>query len=100
MAAISEICACPIVKCPNHGDCAKCVSRHLRRGYLNYCSMHTMLPIIRKVCEASPDSETARQLMEHFNSKLDAYQKHMDANGISKEDNAALLKKVTEYSDY
>jgi len=94
MENLYEICPCPNVKCPNRGNCAKCISRHLNRGYLNYCSFHTVLPMLRKVCEADPASQTAKQLSELLDKTLDTYDKLMKHNGVTSEECNERLKKV------
>ena len=49
---IAEICPCVNVGCPNHGQCDKCISRHMRLGTLNYCSLYTLLPVLEKAIAA------------------------------------------------
>ena len=60
---MKEICPCPNQDCPNHGDCEKCISRHLKKGYLNYCAFHTILPLLREAIDADPDSPAAQKLI-------------------------------------
>ncbi len=97
---IKEICPCPNLKCPNHGICEKCISRHVRKGFLNYCAFHTLLPTMREVIEASPESETAKKMEGLIQLQLQAYEKLMEENGLTQNDQDALLKQIAEYSDY
>ncbi len=97
---MKEICPCPNLNCPNHGDCAKCNSRHTRLGYLNYCAFHTLLPTIQQVIDSAPESPTAKKLDGLIGLQLQAYEKLMNEHGLSKENQDSLLKKVAQYSDH
>ncbi len=97
---IKEICPCPNVKCPNHGDCVKCNSRHVRLGYLNYCAFHTLMPALRQVIDETPETQTAKKLDALLSLQLQSYDKLMNENGLLQENQDKLLKKVGEYSDY
>ena len=52
---VKEICPCVNLECPNHGNCEKCTSRHLNKGFLNFCGFHTILPLLQEAIDASPD---------------------------------------------
>lgn len=95
-----EICPCPNLKCPIHGDCEKCNSRHVRKGFLSYCAFHTILPAIRQVIDETPESPVAKKLEALITPQLQAYEKLMDEHGLSQKNQDSLLKKVGEYSDY
>lgn len=97
---MKNICPCPNLSCPNHGDCAKCTSRHVRKGYLSYCAFHTILPSIKQVIDADPGSQAAMKLDALIKPQLQAYEKLMDQNNLTQENQNMLLKKVSEYSDY
>ncbi len=97
---MNEICPCPKLSCPNHGYCDKCISRHVRKGFLNYCSFHTLLPTINKVIDETPESPTAKMLDELIKGQLQAYEKSMNEYGLSQENQNRLFKKVSEYSDH
>ena len=97
---IKEICPCPNLTCPNHGDCEKCISRHVRLGFLNYCAFHTILPTIKQVIDDDPESPTAKKLNDLIQAQLQAYEKLMNDHGLSRENQNSLLKKVAEYSDH
>ena len=97
---MKEICPCPKLTCPNHGYCDKCTSRHLRLGFLNYCSFYTFLSFTKEVREAVPELPTAKKLDELIKAQLQAYDKLMDEHGLSQENQNRLLKKVAEYSDH
>ena len=97
---MKEICPCPNLHCPNHGYCDNCTSRHLRIGYLNYCSFQTLLPAMRQVIDADPESPTAKKLDGLLGAQLLAYEKLMEENELTKENQARLLKMVAEHSDH
>ena len=94
---MKDICPCPNTGCPNHGDCAKCTASHVRKGYLSYCSFHTILPTIRDLIAADPDSPTARKLDALIQPQLEAYEKMKAANSLSQADLDKRLAKVAEY---
>ena len=97
---MKEICPCPNLNCPNHGDCEKCTSRHLRKGFLNYCGFHTLLPTIKQVIDNDPESPTAKKLDALIGAQLSAYEKLMKDHRLSQESQDRLLKKVAEFSDH
>lgn len=96
---MKEICPCPNADCPNHGYCDKCISRHLRMGYLNFCSFHTVLPALKDAIALSPDSPTAKKLQGMIDMQQQAYTKLMEKHGITAEKQSELLKMVAEYSN-
>ncbi|EFK08685.1 conserved domain protein [delta proteobacterium NaphS2] len=96
---MKEICPCPNLSCPNHGYCEKCISRHLRAGFLNYCAFHTILPTLKQVIDSDPESPAAKKLDDLIQAQLQAYEKLMDKHGLSQESQNSLLKKVAECSD-
>ncbi|MFW6056733.1 MAG: hypothetical protein ACOC9B_05440 [Chloroflexota bacterium] len=98
--SIAEICPCVNVGCPNHGDCEKCISRHVRLGNLNYCSFRTLLPVLQKAIAADPQSPAADVLREVVDDRLKAIDDLARKNNLSEETQAGLLKNVAEYSDY
>ena len=97
---MKEICPCPNLNCPNHGYCDKCVSRHVRKGFLNYCSFHTLLPTIKQVIADDPESPAAKKMDALLGAQLKAYEKLIAQHGLSQENQDRLLKKVSEYSDH
>jgi len=97
---IKEICPCVNLNCPNHGKCENCTSRHLKRGYLNYCGFQTILPALQEAIEASPESTSAQKLADLVEKTQAAYARHMDKHGLTREGNDALLKKMADFSDY
>ena len=97
---MGEICPCPKLNCPNHGLCDKCTSRHARKGFLNYCSFHTILPTIRQAIDESPESPTAKKMEALISAQLNAYEKLMNDHELSREHQKKLFKKVTEFSDH
>ena len=96
---MKDICPCPNLNCPNHGYCDKCTSRHMRKGILNYCSFHTLLPTIKQVIDDDPESPAAKKLEALIGARLQAYEKLMNKHGLSQENQNRLLKKVAEYCD-
>ena len=97
---VKEICPCVNLEGPNHGNCEKCTSRHLNKGFLNFCGFHTILPVLQDAIEASPESPTAKKLADLIEKRLGVNNKLMEKHAISEEDNARLLVKMAEFSDY
>lgn len=97
---IKEICPCVNLDCPNHGNCENCTSRHLNKGFLNYCAFYTVLPELQEAIAASPESQTARKLASMIENRLETYGKLTEKHGLSKEGQERLLRKVADYSDY
>jgi ribosome-binding protein aMBF1 (putative translation factor) len=98
--SIAEICPCVNAGCPNHGQCDKCISRHVRLGNLNFCSFSTILPVLQRAIAADPESPAADVLREVVDDRLKAINDLRRKNGLSEETVADLLKKVADYSDY
>lgn len=98
--SIAEICPCVNVGCPNHGQCEKCISRHVRLGSLNYCSFYTLLPVLQRAIAADPESPAADVLREVVDDRLKAMNDLAQKTCLSEETQADLLQKVAEYSDY
>ena len=97
---MEEICPCPNLNCPNHGDCEKCTSRHVRIGFLNYCGFHTLLPTLKQVIDDAPESPIAKKLDGLIKAQLQAYDNLMSEHSLSQENQDRLLKKVAEFSDH
>lgn len=97
---MKEICPCPNLYCPNHGYCDKCISRHMRKGSLNYCAFHTLLPTIKQFIDVAPESPTAKKLDALIGTQLQAYEKRMKEHGLTQGNQNRLLNMVAEYSDY
>ena len=97
---VQTICPCPNLNCPNHGDCEKCTSRHVRKGFLNYCSFHTWLPTMQAVVDKDPTSPASRQLAGLLDAQLEAYGKLMDEHGLTPAGQEKLLSKVAQFSDH
>ena len=68
--SIAEICPCVNAGCPNHGQCDKCISRHVRLGNLNFCSFSTILPVLQRAIAADPESPAADVLREVVDDRL------------------------------
>jgi hypothetical protein len=95
---MKEICPCVNMDCSNHGNCEKCISRHLNSGYLNYCAFHTVLPELQGMIDASPESPTAKKLAAMIKNRMQTFGKHMAKHGLSKDRQEELLKKVADFS--
>ena len=98
--SMKDICPFVILDCPNFGDCEKCISRHLKRGYLNYCAFYTVLSELQEAIAASPESPTAKKLAAKIENRLANYGKLIEINWLSKERQEELLKKVADFSYY
>ena len=97
---MKSICPCPNLRCPNHGDCEKCTSRHVRMGFLNYCAFHTWLPTMQAVVEEDPPSPAAIKLAGLLEAQLQAYDKLMEEHGLTREGQEALMKQVAGFSSH
>jgi hypothetical protein len=97
---MKEICPCVNLDCPNFGDCAKCTSRHIKKGSLNYCAFYTVLPDLQQAVAASPESSTARLLASMIEKRLSSYGKTREKRGLSMKGQERLLKEVADFSDY
>lgn len=97
---MKEICPCPNLKCPNHGCCDRCISRHLRLGFLNYCAFQTLVPAMKQVMETEPESPLSQKFDALISAQLQAYEQLMGEHGLTQESRDSLLKKVAEYSPH
>ncbi len=97
---MKAICPCPNLTCPNFGQCDKCTSRHLRKGFLSYCAFHTILPTLQEVVAEDPESPAAKKLDGLLKAQLQAYEKLMQTHGLTRERQDALLNKVAAHSDH
>ncbi|MCE5265537.1 MAG: hypothetical protein LLG97_18670 [Deltaproteobacteria bacterium] len=97
---MKEICPCVVLDCPNHGICAKCNSRHLKKGSLNYCAFYAVLPELQAAVAASPESPAAKKVALMVETRLALYDKLMDKHGLSRERQEKLRKEVADFSDY
>ena len=97
---MKEICPCPNLECPNHGICENCTSRHLRKGSLNFCGLHTILPALQEAIEASPESPTAKKLASLLENTSKIHAGLREKHGISMERQEQRLKEVAGYSGY
>lgn len=97
---MKDICPCVRLDCPNHGNCEKCTSRHLKKGSLNYCAFYLILPELQAAVAESPESPTAKRLALMIGKRLALYDKLMEKQGLSQEGQDKLLKKVADFSDY
>ena len=97
---MKTICPCPNLNCPNHGDCEKCTSRHVRKGFLNYCAFHTWLPTLQAVVAKDPQSPAAKKLAGLLDAQLQAYDTLMAEHGLTQDGQAERLRKVAKFSDH
>lgn len=98
--SIGQDCPCVNVTCPNHGDCARCISRHARIGTLNYCSLYTVLPVLQQAIEADPESPAAAVLRGIVDRRLEVNAELMRKHGLTEAGQEERRKKVADYSDY
>lgn len=98
--SIGENCPCVNAICPNHGDCARCISRHVRIGTLNYCSLYTVLPALQQAIQANPDSPAASALRGIVDHRLEVNAELMRKHGLTEEGQVERRRKVADYSDY
>ncbi len=80
-----QICPCPNLECPNHGDCRNCTSRHLRIHSLNYCAFYSIMHELEGAVNASPDSPGAIIINQRIQRQTNAYLKYMNKHGLSEE---------------
>jgi hypothetical protein len=97
---MKDICPCHNLDCPNHGNCENCTSRHLKKGALNYCGFHTILPTLQDAIAASPESPTAKKLSALIENTQAVYAKLLEKNDLTKETQGRLLEKVADFSDF
>jgi len=95
-----NICPCPNLECPNHGDCKKCISRHLRIQSLNYCAFYSILSELEGAVKASPHSNAAQIIKKRIERQKKAYQKCMNKHGLSKEYQNMLRIEKSKLSEH
>lgn len=96
----TNICPCPNLECPNHGNCTNCTSRHLRMGFLNYCGFHSILPFLEEVSEVSSDSLSAQKVEDMVKRQSQAYLKLMEKHNITEEKQCELRTAKSLVSDH
>jgi hypothetical protein len=97
---MKDICPCVKLDCPNHGNCQKCTSRHLKIRSLNYCAFYSVLSELQEAIAASPESPTAKRLASMTESRIATYGKLMEKHALSQKGQDKLLKEVADFSDY
>ena len=85
-----NICPCPNLECPNHGDCRNCTSRHLRIGTLNYCGFYSILNELEEAVNAEPGSLSAQIIRKRIERQTNAYLKNMKKHCLSEENQHTL----------
>ena len=96
---MKNICPCPNLSCSNHGDCAKCTSSHIRKGYLNYCGFYTILPTLKQLMADASDEKTKEKINELIQPQLDAYAALMKKHNVSQQQCDELFSKFVEYTE-
>ena len=86
--------------CPNREQYDRRISRHIRLGTLNYCSLYTLLSVLQQAIAADPESPAADVLRGITERRLEVNAELAQKNGLSEETRASLRKKVAKYSDY
>jgi hypothetical protein len=97
---MKDICPCLTLDCPNHGNCEKCISRHLKKRSLNYCEFYTVLLDLQEAIAVSPESPTAKRLASMIENKIETFSKRMEKHGRSQKEQDRLLQEVADFSDY
>jgi hypothetical protein len=92
---MKDIFPCLTLDCPNHGNCEKCTSRHLKKKSLNYCAFYTGLLDFQDAIAASPESPTAKRLASMIDKKIETFGKRMEKHGRSQKE-----QEVANFSDY
>jgi len=95
-----NVCPCPKLDCPNHGDCTNCTSRHLRIGTLNYCAFYSILPELEKAVEASAGSPSAQIIKHRIERQTKAYLKSIEKHELSEKTLACLREKKSKLSKH
>jgi hypothetical protein len=96
----TNICPCPNLECPNHGDCENCTSRHLRIRSLNYCAFYSILNELEGVINAEPDSLSAQMIRKRIERQTNTYLRNMKEHGLSEENRHALRMEKTKLSKH
>lgn len=87
-------CPCPKVTCPRHGKCSKCISHHLKRKNPNCCSFYAVLPILEEAIKQSPDTSTAKYLVEFIDRRKERYLQHCVERQTEIRSNCGLFSAV------
>jgi len=95
-----NVCPCPNLVCPNHGDCVNCTSRHLRIGTLNYCGFYSILNELEKAVEASADSPSAQIIQNRIDRQTSAYLKCMEEHGLLEKSIRLLREQKSQLSKH
>ena len=95
-----NVCPCPNLECPNHGNCKNCASRHLKIGTLNYCAFYSILPELEEAVKASPNSPSAQIIKNRIKRQTEAYIKLMDKNCLTEEVQSNMRIKKSNVSPY
>jgi len=95
-----NICPCPNLECPNHGDCSKCTSRHLRIRSLNYCAFFAIEQELEGAVNASPHSPAAQIIKKRLERQTKAYQKCMKKHCLSEEYQHILRIEKSKLSEH
>ena len=95
-----NVCPCPNLGCPNHGNCMNCTSRHLRIGSLNYCAFYSILPELEKAVEVSEESPSAKVIRNRIERQTKAYFEKMKRFNISEDKLDHLRIEKSKVSDY
>lgn len=96
----NNVCPCPKLEFPNHGNCEDCTSRHLRLGFLNYCGFYASLPFLKEVITASPDSPSAKLLKKKLEHQSNAYCELKKKYYITDEEELELRKAKSRLSKH
>lgn len=95
-----NVCPCPNIKCPNHGNCKDCTSRHLKINSLNYCGFYSILPTLEEAIELSPESPAALKLSALIKKQTQAYTKLIEINSLSENNQQKLRVEKSRLSKH
>lgn len=95
-----NVCPCPNLKCPIHGNCENCTSRHLRIGSLNYCAFYSILPELLEAIKVSPESKSAKVIRHRVKRQTNTYLSHMKQHFISEANLSQLRMEKIKVSEH
>ncbi len=86
--------------CPNREQYDRRISRHIRLGTLNYCSLYTLRLVLQQAVDADPESPAG-----HVPQGIAGPRLELNAELAGEErpvggDTGSLRKRVAKYSDY
>lgn len=96
----ANVCACPNLNCPNHGNCKDCTSRHLKIKTLNYCGFYSIHAFFKEIIETLPNSEASLKIKQLVENQTQAYTKLIKKNSLTEEGQSILRVKKSNVSNH